>query len=155
MALAEKLHVLRKRIGLSQEQLAERLGVSRQAVSKWESGRAVPESETLVAISEYFGVSLDYLLKDGDPAPAAAANEEETREKSDGRKKRITGTVVCLIGIFCLLAWGLISVFMPSASDRIGESSVVTLDGNGIFLIISLTAIIAGAALLLKSSNDK
>ncbi|MBR0138712.1 MAG: hypothetical protein IJM17_00330 [Firmicutes bacterium] len=53
------------------------------------------------------------------------------------------------------LAWGVVSVFMPSASERIGESSAVTLDGNGIFLIVSLAAVIGGAALLLKSSHDK
>ena len=47
MALSEKLYELRKKSNLSQEQLAEQLGVSRQAVSKWESGKAVPESETL------------------------------------------------------------------------------------------------------------
>lgn len=57
--LSEKLYKLRKNSGLSQEQLAEQLNVSRQAISKWESGTAVPESEKLVAISNYFGVSVD------------------------------------------------------------------------------------------------
>lgn len=64
MTLPEKLHMLRKRSGLSQEQLAEQLGVSRQAISKWESGQSVPESEKLILLSNYFNVSLDYLLKD-------------------------------------------------------------------------------------------
>ena len=75
MALPEKLYTLRKKSGLSQEQLAEALNVSRQAISKWEGGSAMPESDKLLALSNYFGVSLDYLLKDGTPdaAPAAAA----------------------------------------------------------------------------------
>ena len=59
--LSEKLYQLRKKSGLSQEQLAEQLNVSRQAISKWESGTAVPESEKLITISNYFGVSVDYL----------------------------------------------------------------------------------------------
>ena len=64
MALSEKLYTLRKKSGLSQEQLAEQLGVSRQAISKWESGQSVPESDKLIVISNYFKVSLDYLLKE-------------------------------------------------------------------------------------------
>ena len=62
MALSEKLYELRKKRALSQEQLAEQLGVSRQAISKWESGKAVPETDTLISISKYFDVSLDYCL---------------------------------------------------------------------------------------------
>ena len=63
MELSEKLYSLRKKSGLSQEQLAEQLGVSRQAISKWESGQSVPESDKLITISNYFNVSLDYLMK--------------------------------------------------------------------------------------------
>ena len=70
MALPEKLYALRKKSGLSQEQLAEALNVSRQAISKWEGGSATPESDKLLALSNYFGVSLDYLLKGGAPDAA-------------------------------------------------------------------------------------
>ena len=77
MALSDKLYMLRKKSGLSQEQLAEQLSVSRQAISKWESGQSVPESEKLIAISNYFDVSLDYLLKD--------ENENESNECSRNR----------------------------------------------------------------------
>ena len=70
--LSEKLYKLRKNSGLSQEQLAEQLNVSRQAISKWESGTAVPESEKLVAISNYFSVSVDYLLKDDEEVKVKA-----------------------------------------------------------------------------------
>lgn len=64
MNLAEKLTIQRKKLGMSQEQLADRLGITRQSVSKWEAGSSVPEISKLVAMSELFGVSLDYLLKD-------------------------------------------------------------------------------------------
>lgn len=79
MALPEKLYTLRKKSGLSQEQLAEALNVSRQAISKWEGGSAMPESDKLLALSNYFGVSLDYLLKDGAPNAAPAEAQEEHR----------------------------------------------------------------------------
>lgn len=156
MALSEKLYVLRKKGNLSQEQLAEQLGVSRQAISKWESGKAVPESETLISISKYFGVTLDYLMKENDSPSEVVTDREETQTKTNsGREKRIFGLVACLIGIACLLVWGIVSIFMPSASDRIGTSSMITIDGNGIFLIICIVVIIVGAVLLLKNLSDK
>ena len=159
MAFSEKLYDLRKKGGLSQEQLAEQLGVSRQAVSKWESGKAIPESDTLVSISEYFHVTLDYLMKENDIAdlesePVVSMNNEMPRTDS-GKVKRILGIIICISGIVFLIIWGLVSVFIPSTSDQISESSMITIDGNGIFLIICLAAIIAGAVLLLKSTLNK
>jgi transcriptional regulator with XRE-family HTH domain len=65
MQFHEKLQMLRKEKGLSQEKLAEILGVSRQAISKWESGQTYPETDKLIALSEIFGVTVDSLLKDG------------------------------------------------------------------------------------------
>lgn len=64
MQFYEKLTELRRKAGLSQEQLADRLGVTRQSVSKWESGAAMPELGKLIALSELFGVSIDYLVKE-------------------------------------------------------------------------------------------
>lgn len=88
---SEKLLELRRREGLSQEQLAERLGVTRQSVSKWEGGTAVPELGKLVALSDLFSVSVDYLVKDrleepespAEPpaAPASTAKLEEQVEE--------------------------------------------------------------------------
>ena len=66
MELTEKLLNLRKANGLTQEQLAEQLGVSRQSVSKWESGQAMPELDKIVSICEIFHVTADYLLKPSD-----------------------------------------------------------------------------------------
>ena len=64
MNFSEKLSKLRKEKNYTQEQLAELLGVSRQAVSKWESGTAYPETATLIEIGKLFDCSMDYLLKD-------------------------------------------------------------------------------------------
>lgn len=64
MNFAEKLCVLRSQSGYSQEQLAEKMGVSRQAVSKWESGVTLPETEKIIQLSNLFDVSTDFLLRD-------------------------------------------------------------------------------------------
>ena len=64
MTMGEKIVELRKRAGWSQEELSERLDVSRQSVSKWEGGQAVPTVDKLLELSRLFGVSTDYLLKD-------------------------------------------------------------------------------------------
>lgn len=64
MSFSEKILYLRTRNGMSQEVLADKLLVSRQAVSKWESGVTLPETDKLIAISDMFKVSLDYLLKE-------------------------------------------------------------------------------------------
>ncbi|MCI8513037.1 MAG: helix-turn-helix transcriptional regulator [Lachnospiraceae bacterium] len=64
MILADKISRLRKRNGWSQEELAEEVHVSRQAVSKWESAQAIPDLEKILRLGEIFGVTTDYLLKD-------------------------------------------------------------------------------------------
>ena len=64
MILAEKIMNLRKKMGWSQEELAEKLGVSRQSVSKWESAQSLPDMDKIVKMSSVFSVSTDYLLKD-------------------------------------------------------------------------------------------
>ena len=69
MTLSGKILYCRKRAGLSHEALAEKLGVSRQAVSKWETGEAVPELSKLVLLAAAFGVTTDWLLSESEPEP--------------------------------------------------------------------------------------
>ena len=84
MIFADKLIALRKQYGLSQEQLAEKLNVSRQSVSKWEGAQSIPDINKIIQLSQIFGVSTDYLLKD------ELENEKdeyiETGEKSEELK---------------------------------------------------------------------
>lgn len=87
MSLAKKITSLRKERGWSQEELAERLEVSRQAVSKWESGFSAPELEKVVQLSQLFGVTTDYLLKDdsavGSNADSAGENAADKTAAAD------------------------------------------------------------------------
>jgi len=73
MNVSERIAELRRREGLSQEQLADRLGVTRQSVSKWESGSATPELSKLIALSDLFGITVDTLVRDDVPLPEQAA----------------------------------------------------------------------------------
>lgn len=99
MDLASKIYELRKAAGLSQEQLAEQLDVSRQSVSKWEAGQAVPEIDKIVALSQVFGVSIDSLLK---------PEEAPTLQTSTGNNTATTPTSPAATVGFCLLALGLV-----------------------------------------------
>lgn len=79
MILAEKIMLLRKKHGLSQEELAEQLNVSRQSVSKWESAQSIPDLNKILLLSEFFGVSTDYLLKDEvEPEQSDTAQTQES-----------------------------------------------------------------------------
>lgn len=81
MILADKIIRLRKRYGWSQEELAEKMNVSRQAVSKWEGAQSVPDLEKILQLAELFGVTTDYLLKD------EIEEEEYTGEEKSALKK--------------------------------------------------------------------
>lgn len=75
MKFNEKLYTLRKAANMTQTELAEKLNVSRQAVSRWEMGTAKPEVDTLIAMSDLFGVTLDDLLKNKEDAPQLDISE--------------------------------------------------------------------------------
>lgn len=155
MALSEKLYTLRRKSGLSQEQLAEQLNVSRQAISKWEAGQSIPESDKLLSISNYFNVSLDYLMKEETQDTISEKENINTSLQTGDRTRWLLGIVICIGGIVCLILWGLFSIFNPAASNQLSESSMISIDGNGIFLILCIVAIVAGALLLLKNTKKK
>ena len=83
MILADKIINERKKNGWSQEELAERLSVSRQSVSKWESAQAVPDLQKILKMAEIFGVSTDYLLKDELEPESFLPEEYEKNTDSD------------------------------------------------------------------------
>ena len=79
MELNEKLQELRKQKGLTQEELAEALYVSRTAISKWESGRGYPNIDSLKAISQFFDVTIDELLSSDELLSLAETSQKETQ----------------------------------------------------------------------------
>lgn len=108
MTTAEKLVSLRKEKGLSQLQLAEEINVSRQAISRWEVGLAVPSREKLRALSELYNVSVDYLLVDyllsdktAEDMQKVSKPEDEAKEKPSNHLR--VGLMACVVVILLVV----------------------------------------------------
>lgn len=147
--LSERIHQFRRKCGLSQEQLAEKIGVSRQAVSKWESGTSTPELEKLIALSACFHITLDELVRE----PESAEDRKETPEQtkmSKGTVETKIGIGLCLAGAVCLIFAGLMMLIRPSAAEQLNAASTITLRGSGILLILCILLMIAGFVLILR-----
>ncbi len=89
MSLAKKMIELRKQNGLSQQDLADRLGVSRQAISRWETGAVQPLADSVKSLAQVFQVSTDYLLNDDldTPTPPPTAQPAPPQEKPKSARK--------------------------------------------------------------------
>ena len=129
MTLGEKLKMLRASRGLSQEQLAAELNVSRQAVSKWECGDAAPDLDKLRAICTYFAVTTDYLIwENEEDTPKAAVSEKERAVRG---RNEVFSDVLLLV----LLLAGLTALWN---SLRLGFASRAALH-----IILAVAAIVA------------
>lgn len=158
MILADKIMNLRKKNGWSQEELAEKVQVSRQAVSKWESAQTVPDLEKLLMLSRLFGVSTDYLLKDeieeeepadeADPGRApvkrvslAQANEFlELRKRASGRIAM--GTFLCIAAVIPLL--------LLSAAAEVPERLISDNMAAGLGLVALLVLVAEAVAIFIS-----
>ena len=156
MILADKIIENRKKNGWSQEDLAEKLGVSRQSVSKWESAQAIPDMKKILQLSEVFGVSTDYLIKDEieekpamELAPVDNGLEETVRSVSmeeavsflkynETAARRIsTGVMLCILSpVLLILLGGLAEAGFIPVEERIAE-----LGGTAILLIMIAAAV--------------
>ena len=123
MKLEEKLVALRKAKGLSQLKLAEMMDVSRQAISRWETGASVPTTENLKCLSRLYDVSLDYLVNDGVDEPERETErtegpEEKLRLMPEAAEKKCVKrkAVKWLIMAICLV--GLIAAIYIGTKDR-------------------------------------
>ncbi len=162
MIFADKLIALRKKAGWSQEELAEQMNVTRQSVSKWEGAQSVPDLDKMLRLSELFGVSTDYLLKDefeepghikpeGDmPSLRRVAMEEVNAFLAV--KERTARTIAHSV-FLCIISP--IALFLLTA---ISESSAGALTGdaaNGVGLVVLFVFFAAAATILLISVASK
>ena len=129
MEFNEKLQELRKQKGLTQEELAELLYVSRTAISKWESGRGFPNIESLRAISKYFSVSLDELLS-GEEILAIA--EKDHKEKERTIRDLVFGLLDCGMALLLFLPF-----YGQKADGIIQEVSLLALNEIQLYLKIA------------------
>ena len=111
MDIAERLQDLRKKAGYSQEQVAEMLGISRQAVSKWESGQGKPDIENIIKLTEVYSVSADYILLGTEKEVTVSV--EKKRELSHEYKKAIAIIAIiaatAIVTVLFIAALGLLA----------------------------------------------
>jgi transcriptional regulator with XRE-family HTH domain len=134
MDIADRIQSLRKTKGLSQEELADKTGVSRQAVSKWESGRSAPDLDKNIVMSEYFGVTTDYILKGIEPT------------KTSDEKSTILASKILYLASTAFLAIGLLSAFgswyEEQSAESIWGSMIIQVVGIVAYFIINWLNII-------------
>ncbi|MFV0393274.1 MAG: helix-turn-helix domain-containing protein, partial [Coprobacillaceae bacterium] len=140
-----KLQTLRKEKRMSQEALAEQLGVSRQAVSKWETGEGYPEMDTIIMISNLFGVTLDYLMKgntEGGEETVSSIDEDSvvlsTTELEDfiNFKKRFF--LIIGISVATIIVAVSLNLFFPKSTLAIGAMLLIIALAVGSMIIVSI-----------------
>ena len=139
MEFNEKLQELRKQKGITQEELAAALFVSRTAISKWESGRGYPNIESLKAIAKYFSVTVDQLLSSDQLLTVA---EEDKRQSEKSFRNTATG----IVDISALLL-----MILPLFAERAGETaigvSLIALNTAQTYLKVAFFSIVAAMAI--------
>lgn len=134
MNIADRVQGLRKAKGMSQEELADRVGVSRQAVSKWESNQSTPDLEKIIIMSEFFNVTTDYILK----------GIESSKELEN---KNFNVSQILYIASTAFLAIGLLAAF----SSWYTEQSTESIWGSMIIQVVGIVAYFIGR--IISQSN--
>ena len=161
MIFADKLILLRKKAGWSQEELADQMNVTRQSVSKWEGAQSVPDLEKMLRLSELFGVSTDYLLKDeieeaehidsSDNTPTLRRVSMEEANAFLSVKLR-TSKTIAYAAFLCILSPIALSILSAISESTVGVLNENIANGIGMIVLIILVAI---AAVMFISSGSK
>lgn len=162
MSLGDKIAELRRQRGWSQENLAERLGVTRQSVSKWESGASVPDLDKIIGLSELFGVTTDYLIKcegaaEAAPSEAEPADDQHSRYvtasmarefielTSANAPKTALAVALFVLSPICLILLSALSelpgaVISEGAAAGLGIAILLIMVAAGVAMLILLSA---------------
>ena len=159
MILADKIIILRKKSGLSQEELADKLNVSRQSVSKWESAQSIPDLDRILEMSEIFKVSTDCLLKDdldiddevvkvddrvNDLRKVSLSEAQDFIKKSNENAPRVAlGVFLCIISVIPLIV---LSGLCERYPERISEGLAVAIG-----LVLLFLCVASGVILFIRS----
>lgn len=151
MILADKIVYLRKKCAWSQEELAEKMNVSRQSISKWEGGQSVPDLDKILKLCQVFGVSTDYLLKEEmeeseikedvyEPANLRHISAEEAHEFIEQKKMSAfrvgIGVVICILSPIALL------LMTGMAGAGFLQSNVAVAIGLGVLMLLVIVAVV-------------
>ena len=160
MTFGEKILMLRKARGMNQEQLAEALGVSRQAVSKWELNEAVPDVGRVVMLSELFGVTTDYLLKSGHSETTDMRTSEpvapNTPADSDRKWLGVAVTIVSALSLLVICAVESmqgINYYSDSGFYGSGLTGHLMFDGWFFLFFFGLVLCLVGGIRILKGKS--
>ena len=135
MNMAERIQYLRKTDGLSQEELANKMGVSRQAVSKWESEQSSPDLEKIIIMSNFFGVTTDYILKGMEPVK----DKEQKSKEITSKVLFISSTAFVAIGLFCAFGgW-----YAEQTMEAVWGAMIIQAVGISFMPVSMLTGIIS------------
>ena len=176
MILADKIINLRKKMLWSQEELADKLDVSRQSVSKWESSQSIPDMDKILKMSRLFGVSTDYLLKDelGETDEAPQVQEDDSPAlrhvsmeqaskymeiRAESAPKLALSTMLCVLAPMCLLFFIALSLsgwvnITENAATGIGLSFMIILIALGVIGFIKAGSAASGYEFLEKEAFE-
>lgn len=156
MTLGEKLQKLRKAKGWTQEDLASQISISRQALSKWEQGTVIPDTENVLQLSKVFGVSIDYLLNDDyesdEDIPAVHASNENLTNTYKTKTQTMIGAGITLLGLLGFVILYIVAVYSPIHLPASGGSDIV-LRGFGPFISAYQLEWLAGLLLLVMAAG--
>ncbi|MGN1195216.1 MAG: helix-turn-helix domain-containing protein [Acutalibacteraceae bacterium] len=162
MKINEKIYTLRKKLGWSQDELADKLSVSRQSVSKWETGDSVPEPAKLLSLAKIFSVTTDYLLDDSQSEyiPPQAAKSIDTADKVTSKAESLLRNYGWILGVVLLLLglWRIVSAVSSIATfSQVGAFGVL---GGAAFLPLAFSmltgiALAVGGIIMIKHLRKK
>lgn len=115
-----------------------------------ENGSSTPELDKLMALSDFFNVTIDELTSEQDINVDTVDKDQKTVRDSDKSTESKIGIGMCLMGAACLCLFGIFMLIQPSAFSQINESSVITLNGTGILVIIFVLFMVIGMVMILK-----
>ena len=166
MELGEKIAFCRKKAGLSQEALADRLGLSRQAISRWETGAAVPDLTKIVELSKLFGVTTDFLLLPEQTEPKSLPEQPVQQEISSEtafpdptverrRKFRICfGVAAAVLGLLTAVAALFLAQFYAENLEywvtSLGKFGTALQSWRGVLLAAGIVLFLSGAIVLIR-----
>lgn len=162
MKINEKIYTLRKRSGWSQDELADKLSVSRQSVSKWETGDSMPEPAKLLALAKIFSVTTDYLLDDSkeEYIPPETEKSPDTADKILSKSESLFRNYGWILGVVLLLLglWRIVSAVSSIATfSEVGAFGVL---GGAAFLpmvfsLLTGLALAIGGIIMIKHLRKK
>ncbi len=159
MILADKILFHRKKLALSQEELAEQLNVSRQSVSKWEGAQSIPDMDKIIKLSDIFSVSIDYLLRDEiqdieyvdqkDHAGLKSVSLEESNAFIAASKQHAKKIA---LGVFLCITSPVLLVFLNALYEK-GFQQISETTSNSVGLTVLIAMVAAGVGIFVKSGS--